>query len=103
MEFSRLTTAAKSYKSKKHSHSPARNDKFVNYLPSYDKNNKQTETSTCEWRITYVNKDFRLCPTYAAALIVPKSINDEKLIQSAAFRDGGRFPVLSYIHENGVS
>lgn len=57
----------------------------------------------CEWRITTVNKDFSVCPTYGTALIVPKSITDEQIVQSAAFRDGGRFPVLSYRHENGVS
>lgn len=57
----------------------------------------------CEWRITHINKDFKLCSTYGSGLIVPKTITDEQIIQSAAFRDGGRFPVLSYQHENGVS
>ncbi|XP_011201625.2 myotubularin-related protein 9 [Bactrocera dorsalis] len=57
----------------------------------------------CEWRITTVNKDFSVCPTYGTALIVPKSITDEQIVQSAAFRDGGRFPVLSYRHENGAT
>lgn len=57
----------------------------------------------CEWRITHINKDFKLCPTYGSVLIVPKVISDEQIVQSAAFRDGGRFPVLSYRHDNGVS
>lgn len=57
----------------------------------------------CEWRIAHINKDFKLCPTYGAALIVPKCITDEQIVQSATFRDGGRFPVLCYRHENGVS
>lgn len=57
----------------------------------------------CEWRITHINKDFKLCSTYGSVLIVPKTITDEQIMQSAAFRDGGRFPVLSYRHENGVS
>lgn len=57
----------------------------------------------CEWRITTVNKDFSVCPTYGTALIVPKTITDEQIVQSAAFRDGGRFPVLSYRHENGAT
>lgn len=59
--------------------------------------------TTDEWRISHVNRDFSVCPTYGAKLVVPKSISDEEIMQSAAFRDGGRFPLLSYRHENGVS
>lgn len=57
----------------------------------------------CEWRISNVNRDFSVCATYGATLIVPKAITDEQIVLSASFRDGGRFPVLSYRHENGVS
>lgn len=59
--------------------------------------------ATDEWRITHINRDFSVCPTYGTKLVVPKSITDEEIIQSAAFRDGGRFPVISYRHDNGVS
>ncbi|XP_030372509.1 myotubularin-related protein 9 [Scaptodrosophila lebanonensis] len=57
----------------------------------------------CEWRITNCNKDFSVCATYGAMLIVPKAITDEQIALSASFRDGGRFPVLSYRHENGAT
>lgn len=56
-----------------------------------------------EWRISHVNKDFSVCSTYGATLIVPKSITDEQICQSATFRDGGRFPILSYKHDNGAT
>lgn len=59
--------------------------------------------ATDEWRLTSVNKEYAVCPTYGSKLVVPKIISDEEIIQSAAFRDGGRFPLLSYRHENGVS
>ncbi|XP_062128107.1 myotubularin-related protein 9 [Drosophila sulfurigaster albostrigata] len=59
--------------------------------------------TACEWRVSHVNKDFGVCATYGATLIVPKAISDEQLALSAAFRDGGRFPVLSYRHENGAT
>lgn len=59
--------------------------------------------ATDEWRVTHINRDFSVCPTYGAKLVVPKSITDEEIAQSAAFRDGGRFPLLSYRHENGVN
>ncbi|KXJ75459.1 hypothetical protein RP20_CCG011683 [Aedes albopictus] len=58
--------------------------------------------ATDEWRLTTVNQDFKVCPTYGARLMVQKSISDEQLIQSAAFRDGGRFPLLAYKHTNGA-
>lgn len=59
--------------------------------------------ATDEWRVTQINQDFSVCPTYGSKLVVPKSITDDEIILSAAFRDGGRFPLLSYRHENGVS
>lgn len=52
------------------------------------------------WRISYVNKNFTICPSYPEAVIVPKSINDETIIGIAAFRCLGRFPVLSYLHKS---
>ena len=35
--------------------------------------------------------------------MVPASVSDETIKWSAAFRQGGRFPVLCYRHTNGVS
>lgn len=34
-------------------------------------------------------------------MVVPRSISDEVIEAAASFRQGGRFPVLSYRHENG--
>ncbi|KAK9888510.1 hypothetical protein WA026_000761 [Henosepilachna vigintioctopunctata] len=55
-----------------------------------------------DWRLTYVNNDFSVCPSYGATLVVPKSIDDDVIISAASFREGGRFPVLSYKHNNGA-
>uniref|UniRef100_A0A8V0YK87 Myotubularin-related protein 9 n=1 Tax=Gallus gallus TaxID=9031 RepID=A0A8V0YK87_CHICK len=58
---------------------------------------------TDEWRLTYINKDFSICPSYPPVVTVPKSIDDETLQKVAVFRHGGRFPVLSYYHKkNGM-
>ncbi|KAL0969238.1 hypothetical protein UPYG_G00224340 [Umbra pygmaea] len=55
------------------------------------------------WRLSYVNRDFSVCPSYPPAVIVPHSIDDETLLKVAKFRQGGRFPVLCYHHEkNGM-
>lgn len=68
----------------------------------YDTETEYTKllTSSDDWRISNVNRDFSVCSTYGSSLVVPKSITDEQLLQSAAFRDGGRFPVLSYKHDS---
>ncbi|XP_076173039.1 myotubularin-related protein 9 [Ptiloglossa arizonensis] len=54
-----------------------------------------------EWRISYLNKDYKVCNSYPSAVIVPRHIEDKIIISSASFRDGGRFPVLCYRHEGG--
>jgi len=56
-----------------------------------------------EWRISYLNRDYKVCNSYPSAVIVPRQVDDKIVIASASFRDGGRFPVLCYRHEGGVS
>lgn len=64
---------------------------------------KDLESMTDEWRLSEVNKDFSVCPSYPALVAVPKSIEDDTLRKVATFRHGGRFPVLSYYHKkNGM-
>lgn len=41
----------------------------------------------------------KVCSSYPEMVIVPKGIGDDYLRISATFRDGGRFPVLSYYHQ----
>lgn len=56
-----------------------------------------------DWRLSNLNSDFTVCPSYGPVLVVPKQISDEEIISSAVFRDGGRFPIISYRHErNGA-
>lgn len=56
-----------------------------------------------EWRVSHVNRNYSLCPTYPQAVVVPKVIDDETLVRAGNFRQNGRFPVLSYYHkENGM-
>ncbi|XP_032665262.1 myotubularin-related protein 9 isoform X1 [Odontomachus brunneus] len=58
-------------------------------------------THADEWRISYLNRDYKVCNSYPSALIVPRQIDDKVIIASAIFRDGGRFPVLCYRYEGG--
>ncbi|RID72971.1 hypothetical protein BRARA_B00146 [Brassica rapa] len=50
------------------------------------------------WRITDLNSNYNLCPTYPFALMVPKSISDEELTQASTFRAKSRLPVISWCH-----
>ena len=52
---------------------------------------------------SYLDIFLQICPTYPSAVVVPKSVDDETIVAAANFREGGRFPVLSYRHEGGVS
>jgi myotubularin-related protein 9 len=55
-----------------------------------------------EWRVSHVNKEFKVCGTYPHTIIVPKIITDDQIIESAKFRDLNRFPMLSFKNKNGA-
>ncbi|KAM9109853.1 myotubularin-related protein 9-like isoform 1-T1 [Megaptera novaeangliae] len=59
---------------------------------------KRVARETRAWRLSEANEDFSLCPSYPRAVIVPRAVDDDALALSARFRQGGRFPVLSYYH-----
>ncbi|XP_058409518.1 myotubularin-related protein 9-like isoform X1 [Diceros bicornis minor] len=59
---------------------------------------KRVARETNAWRLSEVNEDFSVCPSYPRAVIVPRAVDDDALKRSARFRQGGRFPVLSYHH-----
>ncbi|XP_024998833.1 myotubularin-related protein 9-like isoform X2 [Gallus gallus] len=64
---------------------------------------QQLALQTTQWRLSDVNRDFAVCPTYPPAVIVPAAVSEETLRRAARFRQGGRFPVLSYYHSrNGT-
>ncbi|NXR15879.1 MTMR9 protein, partial [Semnornis frantzii] len=76
-------------------------DGWRSFLP--DQEFELLTSLTDEWRLSCINKEFSVCPSYPAVVIVPKSIDDEALRKVALFRHGSRFPVLSYYHKkNGM-
>ncbi|OWM87627.1 hypothetical protein CDL15_Pgr022740 [Punica granatum] len=50
------------------------------------------------WRISNVNSKYTMCQSYPFALIVPKSISDEEILQASSFRARCRLPVVSWCH-----
>ena len=50
------------------------------------------------WRITQVNVDHKLCPTYPEEILVPHSVSDADLVKAASFRWSRRIPSVVYRH-----
>lgn len=55
------------------------------------------------YALKYIIIFLQVCNSYPELTVVPASVDDTMLIASAKFRQNGRFPVLSYRHEKGVS
>lgn len=54
------------------------------------------------WRLSTVNIDYQVCSTYAKTLIVPATLSDEDIKESASLREQGRFPIMSFKHRDVV-
>ena len=52
------------------------------------------------WRISEINKDYRMCPSYPPLILVPACISDEKLEVAAKFRSSRRIPAVVWRHVN---
>ncbi|XP_045770203.1 myotubularin-related protein 4 isoform X2 [Maniola jurtina] len=55
-------------------------------------------TTKGAWRVTAVNSEYKLCPSYPPLLIVPASICDEDLDSVARFRAMRRIPAVVWRH-----
>ncbi|CAI5734541.1 unnamed protein product [Peronospora farinosa] len=53
-------------------------------------------SSTDRWRLSFINDEYDLCPTYPSVLAVPTSASDSVLAVASKFRSKGRIPVLSW-------
>ncbi|XP_043288971.1 myotubularin-related protein 4 isoform X2 [Venturia canescens] len=52
------------------------------------------------WRISQINKDYCICPSYPPQLLVPACIDDKKLGEVAKFRTSRRMPAVVWRHVN---
>ena len=78
------------------------NDGWNVYSPT-NEFERQNLTLNNHWRLSMINKTYKLCPSYPKKLIVPKEIDDKTLEAVGSFRSKGRIPVLCYLHVNGNS
>ena len=52
-----------------------------------------------EWIQSFLNKEYKLCPTYPTWLFVPSEATQQIVVGSAKFRSQGRLPALSFLYE----
>uniref|UniRef100_A0A8C5QWK8 phosphatidylinositol-3,5-bisphosphate 3-phosphatase n=1 Tax=Leptobrachium leishanense TaxID=445787 RepID=A0A8C5QWK8_9ANUR len=50
------------------------------------------------WRVSDINNNYKLCPSYPQKLLVPVWISDKELENVASFRSWKRIPVVVYRH-----
>ncbi|KAI1919709.1 phosphatidylinositol-3-phosphatase ymr1 [Ophidiomyces ophidiicola] len=50
------------------------------------------------WRISTINIDYNLSPTYPALLAVPANISDNTINYASRYRSRARIPALTYLH-----
>uniref|UniRef100_A0A672FMH5 Myotubularin related protein 7b n=1 Tax=Salarias fasciatus TaxID=181472 RepID=A0A672FMH5_SALFA len=55
------------------------------------------------WVATAANSEYRVCETYPSELFVPKSATPAIIVGSSKFRSRGRFPALSYFHQDTLA
>lgn len=61
-------------------------------------------TQNSPWRMTSINQEFKLIPTYPSYFVVPSTISDEELRHCVGYRSKERIPVLTWVHPiNGAS
>jgi Myotubularin-like phosphatase domain len=56
-----------------------------------------------KWRVTSLNEDYKLCPTYHKTLIVPAQLSDDLISDAANFRSRGRLPVVTWVSPHGCT
>ncbi|CAF1221158.1 unnamed protein product [Adineta ricciae] len=60
------------------------------------------QLDTYPWRLTEINRQYKLCTSYPELCVVPSSISDEEIGEVAKFRSYRRFPTIVWRHSNGA-
>jgi len=61
------------------------------YIPSIEYSRLGFDRSSA-WRISNLNRTYKLCPTYPSLLVFPREMKDEAMVEAAAYRKKGRLP-----------
>ncbi|XP_004631093.1 myotubularin-related protein 6 isoform X2 [Octodon degus] len=60
---------------------------------------KRMGVPNSHWQLSDANREYKICETYPRELYVPQSASTPVIVGSSKFRSKGRFPVLSYYHQ----
>ncbi|KAG7235901.1 hypothetical protein INR49_002099 [Caranx melampygus] len=72
---------------------------FIDLLSDY----KRMGVPNNLWVMTAANSEYRVCDSYPSELFVPKSATPTIIVGSSRFRSRGRFPALSYFHQDTLA
>jgi myotubularin-related protein 1/2 len=59
--------------------------------------------SSSGYRVTSVNNNYAMCPTYPQQLVVPASMTDGEILSVAEFRSKGRLPICCFVHARNTA
>lgn len=77
-----------------------RMQRAINYEDDFRREIRRLEFDTCaSWRISTINMEFKLCPSYPRLLLVPSCISDDILTNVASFRSARRIPAIVWRHK----
>lgn len=61
---------------------------------------KRMGVPNSNWQLSDANREYKICETYPRELYVPRIASKPIIVGSSKFRSKGRFPVLSYYHQD---
>uniref|UniRef100_A0A2K5S5C3 Myotubularin related protein 6 n=1 Tax=Cebus imitator TaxID=2715852 RepID=A0A2K5S5C3_CEBIM len=61
---------------------------------------KRMGVPNSHWELSDANREYKICETYPRELYVPWTASKPIIVGSSKFRSKGRFPVLSYYHQD---
>ncbi|KAL0615173.1 Myotubularin-related protein 6, partial [Plecturocebus cupreus] len=61
---------------------------------------KRMGVPNSHWELSDANREYKICETYPRELYVPWTTSKPIIVGSSKFRSKGRFPVLSYYHQD---
>jgi myotubularin-related protein 1/2 len=74
-----------------------------NQQEDIDRMFKPLDKSKLMWTVTDANINYKICSSYPRLLALPTGFDLSLLGEAASYRDGGRLPVLSWIHFNNYA
>lgn len=77
---------------------------IYNVEKEFERQGLEFDKEDSTWRLSKLNKDYKLCESYPGKVVIPNVISDTILGHTVKYRSKNRFPALSYYYKpNGCS